>query len=194
MTDLRAGSGIGSIPLRLWWPWASSLATCSSGATYLIVKTEGDLQSDCYGYARTAAGWLLAAAVVAGGWAYAASPFLARTWFVWPGALFTTLPTCLGGVAFILLIRSLKKRREPAPFVWSLVLFSLLMFATAASVYPYVVPPNLTLTAAAAPTLTLTVMLILIAVLLPVMLIYNGYQYRVFKGKTPDRGYGGYEE
>ena len=61
-----------------------------------------------------------------------------------------------------------------------------MMFATAASVYPYAVPPALTLTAAAAPTLTLTVMLILIGVLLPVMLIYNGYQYRVFRGKTPE--------
>ena len=69
-----------------------------------------------------------------------------------------------------------------------------MMFATAASVYPYAVPPNLTLTAAAAPTLTLTVMLILIGVLLPVMLIYNGYQYRVFRGKTPESGYGAYEE
>ena len=52
----------------------------------------------------------------------------------------------------------------------------------------------ITLTAAAAPTLTLTVMLILIGVLLPVMLIYNGYQYRVFRGKTPGSGYGAYEE
>ena len=97
-------------------------------------------------------------------------------------------------MAFILLIRSLKKRRETAPFVWSLILFALMMFATAASVYPYAVPPALTLTAAAAPTLTLTVMLILIGVLLPVMLIYNGYQYRVFRGKTPESGYGAYEE
>ena len=97
-------------------------------------------------------------------------------------------------MAFILLLRSLKRRRETAPFVWSLILFAFMMFATAASVYPYAVPPNLTLNAAAAPTLTLTVMLILMGVLLPVMLIYNGYQYRVFKGKTPERGYGAYEE
>ena len=71
---------------------------------------------------------------------------------------------------------------------------ALMMFATAASVYPYAVPPALTLAAAASPTLTLTIMLILIGVLLPVMLIYNGYQYWVFRGKTPESGYGAYEE
>ena len=49
-------------------------------------------------------------------------------------------------------------------------------------------------TAAASPTLTLKVMLILMGVLLPVMLIYNGYQYRVFRGKTPKEGYGAYDE
>jgi len=26
------------------------------------------------------------------------------------------------------------------------------------------------------------------------MLIYNGYQYRVFRGKTHESGYGAYEE
>ena len=164
------------------------------GAAYLIMKTNGDVQQDCYRYARTAAGWLIIAAAAAGVWFWATSPFLARTWFVWPAALLTTGPVCLGVVAFILLRRSLRQRRETAPFVWSLIWVALMMFATAASVYPYAVPPELTLAAAAAPSLTLKIMLILMGVLLPVMLIYNGYQYWVFRGKTPESGYGAYEE
>ncbi len=164
------------------------------GATYLIMITEGEVQQDSYRYARAAAGWLLAAAVAAGWWAWVTSPFLARKWFVWPEALLTTVPAGLGVAAFILLSRSLRNRREIAPFVWSLIWFALMMLATAASVYPYAVPPALTLAAAASPTLTLKIMLILMGVLLPVMLIYNGYQYWVFRGKTPKEGYGAYEE
>lgn len=186
------------------WDWLTPLAALTAlglvcgyvllGATWLIVKTEGDLQADCYRYARTAAGWFFAATAAAGGWAWLASPFLTRKWWVWPEALLTTLPAGLGVVVFVLLLRSLKKRRETAPFLWSLLWLAFLMFAAAAGVYPYGVPPALTLAAAAAPTLTLTVMLIPVGILLPVMLLYNGYQYRVFRGKTPGRGYGAYEE
>jgi cytochrome d ubiquinol oxidase subunit II len=164
------------------------------GATYVILKTDGDLQRDHYRYARAAAGALLAAAAAAGAWAYLTSPFLARTWFVWPAALLTTLPTCLGLAVFLLLWRSLRKLRQTAPLVWTLIWFALIIFATAASVYPYAVPPTLTLNAAAAPAPTLEIMLVLVGVLLPVMLIYNGYQYRVFRGKTPGDGYGAYED
>jgi cytochrome bd-type quinol oxidase subunit 2 len=37
-------------------------------------------------------------------------------------------------------------------------------------------------------------MLAVTAVILPVMLIYNGYQYLLFRGKTRGGGYGVYED
>jgi cytochrome d ubiquinol oxidase subunit II len=186
------------------WDWLNPFAALVAlgllcgylllGATYLIVKTEGDLQHDQYRYAQAAAWALLIVVVAVGLWALVKYPFLARKWFIRPDAWFTTAPVCLGVVAFILLIRSLLKLRETAPFVWSLVLFVLVIFATAASVYPYVIPPALTLTMAASPTSTLEIMLILTVILLPVMLLYNAYQYLVFRGKTTGGGYGAYEE
>jgi cytochrome bd ubiquinol oxidase subunit II len=186
------------------WDWLNPFAALIAlgllsgyvllGATYLIAKTSGDLQHDSHRYARTAAGWLLITALAAGGWALVQYPFLARKWFIWPGAGLTTVPAALAGVVFILLRRSLRNRREVAPFVWSLTLFALMMFAAAASVYPYVVPPALTLDAAAAPRLTLKIMLLVIGPLLPVLLLYNAYQYRVFRGKSTGRGYGVDEE
>jgi cytochrome bd ubiquinol oxidase subunit II len=186
------------------WDWLNPFAALVAlgllcgyvllGAAYLIMKTEGDLQHDNYRYAQAAAWALFVVVGAVGLWVIVKYPFLARKWFIWPEAMLTTGPICLGVVAFNLLIRSLLKLRETAPFIWSLVGFALVMFATAASVYPYVIPPTLTLKAAAAPTLTLTVMLIFVGILLPVMLLYNAYQYRVFRGKTTGRGYGAYEE
>ena len=58
----------------------------------------------------------------------------------------------------------------------------------AASLYPYVIPPAITVAEAAAPPLILGIMLAVTAVILPVMLIYNGYQYLVFRGKTSGEG------
>jgi cytochrome d ubiquinol oxidase subunit II len=186
------------------WDWLNPFAAAVAlavlcayvllGATWLILKTEGDVQRDGYRHARVGAWWLLILAAVLAGWSLYQYPFLARKWFTWPDAGLTFFPLLLAAGAFILLIRSLRKRRETAPFVWSLVLLALAALATAASLHPYVIPPSVTLEAAAAPTLTLVTMLIVVGVLLPIMLIYNGYQYRVFRGKTRGRGYGAYEE
>ncbi|MGA9755581.1 MAG: cytochrome d ubiquinol oxidase subunit II [Desulfobaccales bacterium] len=186
------------------WDWLNPFAALVAlglvcgyvllGAAYLIMKTEGDLQHDNYRYAQATVWSLLIVTGAVGLWASVKYSFLARKWFSWPEAMLTTGPTCLGVVAFILVIRSLLKLRETAPFVWSLVGFALMMFAAAASLYPYVIPPILTLKAAAAPTLTLMTMLVFVGILLPVMLLYNAYQYRVFRGKTTGRGYGAYEE
>jgi cytochrome bd-type quinol oxidase subunit 2 len=79
--------------------------------------------------------------------------------------------------------------QETTPFVWSLVLCALATLAVAASIHPYVILPSVTVTAVASPTQTLITMLMVVSVILPVMLIYNGYQYRVFRGKTT-AGYG----
>jgi cytochrome d ubiquinol oxidase subunit II len=186
------------------WDWLNPFATVVAlgllsgyvlmGATYLIMKTEGDVQQEGYRYAQIGAWPLLVLGVTLCVWAVYKYPYLAHKWFIWPTAWLTFAPLVLGAVAFILLIRSLLKRQETAPFVWSLVLFALAAMAVAASIHPYVIPASVTLAAAASPTLTLGAMLILVAILLPIMLIYNGYQYLVFRGKTAGGGYGAYEE
>jgi cytochrome d ubiquinol oxidase subunit II len=186
------------------WDWLNPFAAVVAvalifgyvllGAAWLIMKTSGDVQRRAYRQAQVGAWILLILAVSLAVWSGFRYPFLARKWFTVPEFWLTFFPLLLAVPAFILLIRSLINRRETAPFVWSLVLVALAIFATAAGIHPYVIPPSVTLTAAASPTLTLGAMLILVAILLPVMLIYNGYQYLVFRGKTSGGGYGAYEE
>ncbi len=181
------------------WDWLNPFAVLVAlglvcaylllGATYLILKTEGDVQHDGYRHAQTAAWALFIVAVSVALWAAVKYPFLTRKWALGPEAWHILLPAGLGLAAFILLIRSLLALKEKAPFVWSLAWVAMMFVATAASVHPYVVPPALMLAAAAAPTPILTVMLIMMVIMLPLMLIYNGYQYRVFRGKV-SRGYG----
>ena len=182
------------------WDWLSPLAALLAlgllcaylllGATYLILKTEGEVQENAHRQAQVAAWALLIVAVGLGCWGIFKYPFLARRWLVWPSFWLTTCPIILAGLSFVLLLSSLLKASDRAPFGWSLAIFFFAFLAMAASLHPYVIPPAITVAEAAAPPLTLAVMLAVTAVILPLMLIYNGYQYLVFRGKAG----GGYEE
>ena len=68
------------------------------------------------------------------------------------------------------------------PFIGSVVMFLASLTGLAVSIYPDVVPGQLTLAQAASGESTLVFMLFGVGMLLPVMLGYNIYQYLVFRG------------
>ena len=82
---------------------------------------------------------------------------------------------------------SLHKRLETAPLIWNAVTVSLGFAGLSVSLYPkhdpHVISP-LTVEEAAASQPTLIFMLIAMAVLLPIILFYTTYTYRVFRGKV----------
>jgi len=154
------------------------------GATYLIMKTEGELQRRQYRYAMISA-WimLLVAAVVT-----IRTPFyypdVADRWFSTP-TFFYIAPLPIGAsVAFWMLLRAIHRRHEHAPFVWTIIIFLCSFGGLAASLFPTLIPPHITVATAAASPKTLAFMLTGIGMLLPVMIIYNAYQYLVFRGKV----------
>jgi cytochrome d ubiquinol oxidase subunit II len=53
------------------------------------------------------------------------------------------------------------------------------------------VPRSVTASEAASDNLTLVFMMLGIGLLIPVMIIYNAYQYMVFRGKVTGPRYGG---
>ena len=58
------------------------------------------------------------------------------------------------------------------------------------SFYPYIVPPSITIWDAAAPDNSLRFLLVGAVVLIPLILVYTGYSYWVFRGKVdPTGGY-----
>ncbi|HET7371302.1 MAG TPA: cytochrome d ubiquinol oxidase subunit II, partial [Gammaproteobacteria bacterium] len=98
-------------------------------------------------------------------------------------------PLC-AAIAFGVLLYSLKRRHEYAPFAWSILIFLFSFIGLATSLYPSIIPPDVTVYAAASSGKTLVFMLTGIGMLIPVMLIYNAYQYLVFRGKVTHSGYG----
>jgi cytochrome d ubiquinol oxidase subunit II len=160
------------------------------GTTYLILRTDGDLQGRArrasFGFALVT--FLASAAVTL--WTPFLYPAVATKWFAAPTLyLIAPLPIAALG-AFYILVRALRRHWEAVPFIATVVIFLASFAGLAVSLYPYLVPPMLTVQAAAASPLTLVFMLAGIGLLLPIMMVYNGYQYLVFRGKvTAGSGY-----
>lgn len=183
-----------------WWDWLTPftlLTGCSVvagyallGATWLVMKTEGNLRERAY-----AIGWrflfatLLAIALVS-----AATPFLEvvywRRWFAWPNILFTAPVPIAVSIVAALIMRSLAARHDRRPFFLSLALFALCYAGLGISMYPYIVPQSITIWQAAAPANSQQFMLIGVAIMIPIILAYTGFAYWVFRGKVdPEAGY-----
>ncbi|MGP1383788.1 MAG: cytochrome d ubiquinol oxidase subunit II [Thainema sp.] len=161
------------------------------GSTYLVWKTEGELQETHYKTARIAAITTLAGAILI----TIATPIFyeyARTrLFQAPQVyIFAAIPI-LGVLLITLLLRSLNKKQERWPFVWTILLFVLTFLGLALVVFPYIIPTQITIYEAAADPSALVFMLIFIGGLIPIMLFYNVYQYIVFRGKVTTDVYGG---
>jgi cytochrome bd ubiquinol oxidase subunit II len=158
------------------------------GATFLISKTTGIMLQRSYRRARISAWAMLAAAAAVTIWTPVLHAQIASKWFSLP-AFFYIAPLPLGAlVAFLMLMRSLHRGHEHAPFVYSLMIFLCSFSGLAISLYPYLLPPYVSISDAAASPKTLVFMLTGIGMLLPIMLIYNGYQYYVFRGKVSVTG------
>jgi cytochrome bd ubiquinol oxidase subunit II len=70
-----------------------------------------------------------------------------------------------------------------------LAVFTLSLAGLGISLFPYVVPPKITIWEAAAPSQSLWFMLPGALVMVPIILAYTGYSYWVFRGKTGHEGY-----
>ena len=160
------------------------------GANYLILKTTGRLQREQV-IRSIAAGWIMMAmAAVVTALTFVLHAHIARGWTDpanWP--YLAPMPA-FALFAFVMMLLALRRGRELAPLLWSIGIFIASFVGLATSLFPYILPPTLTLSVAAASSRTLVFMLAGIGMLLPVMLIYNAYQYMVFRGKVRSGGYG----
>ena len=177
-----------------WWDWLTpfSLLTGAAlvvgyallGATWLVMKTEGELRDRAYGLS-----WVLLFAMLGAiGAVSIATPFLhvqyTQRWFTWPSIIFTApVPLAVAAVS-VALLRSLAKKYDYQPFFLTLLLFALSYAGLGISMYPYIVPQSITIWQAASPENSQIFMLFGVAVLIPLILAYTAWTYYVFRGKV----------
>jgi cytochrome bd ubiquinol oxidase subunit II len=160
------------------------------GATWLILKTQGELQELCYRLARPLLIAMLGCILLVSVWTPILNEDIAQRWFSWPNLLLLSPVPILTGLAALWLLRALYKRYEVLPFVLSMGLFLLCYLGLGISLWPYVIPPDISLWDAASPPESQGFLLVGVLFLLPAILFYTFYAYYVFRGKvTQDVGY-----
>jgi cytochrome bd ubiquinol oxidase subunit II len=154
------------------------------GATWLVLKTEGELRDKAYHLSW----WLLFAMLGAIGAVSIATPFLSiqytQRWFSWPNMILTApVPIAVAAVT-VLLLRGLANKSDRQPFFLALALFALSYAGLGISMWPYIVPQSITIWQAASPESSQVFMLVGVSFLVPLILGYTAWAYYVFRGKV----------
>jgi cytochrome d ubiquinol oxidase subunit II len=166
------------------------------GSTWLIWRTEDDLHGDARRWARIAAvavALFLAAVSIATLFVH---PRVAERWGVgmsgitWKTLLpLLAIPT-LGALGLAAVAAGLRRQSHVLPFIGTALVFLSGYIGLAVGFAPFIVPYAMTYEQAAAADNALALMLGGLAFLLPVILIYAGWVYWVFRGKVAlDAGY-----
>jgi len=161
------------------------------GSTWLILKTDGKLQAMARTIARPLTLNVFAFIGLVSAWLpFLDSRVMAR-WFEGDRFLWLSPVPLLVLLATWMLWRAIPRDSQDArPFVLSLSLFLLGFAGLLLGMWPYIVPPSLTIWQAAAPPSTQGFALAGLVVLLPAILGYTWWSYSVFKGKiAADVGY-----
>ena len=155
------------------------LASC-----YLIIKTTGPIQEQAYKHAfRSVLAVLFFMAVVTV-WTPFHYPLVWKYWFAPPRIYFVWCFPLLGLIAAYKILGSLKTARDVAPLAYAVGLFLSGYLGLMTSLYPYVIPPVITIWDAAAQRETLLLVLWGAIIVLPVVFAYVIYSYSVFRGKV----------
>jgi cytochrome d ubiquinol oxidase subunit II len=165
------------------------------GATWLLMKAEGELQRKAVRWAQRAL-WLTGIGI---GAVSVATPMVSarifEKWFSLPNFILLLQIPLITAALFFIALRSLKRMRAGdlrspwQPFVCSVGLFVFAFLGLAYSLFPYLVVDRITIHDAAAAPGSLMIILFGVAVTLPAILAYSAYTYRVFWGKATQLRY-----
>lgn len=154
------------------------------GCTWLIMKTEGALQRRMIALARPITLALLAVIAVVSVWTPLIHSNIALRWFRLPDFLFFSPVPVLVLVVTLLILRLLKGEPHGGPFVLALALVFLGYSGLVISLWPNIIPPDVSIRAAAAPPQSMGFALVGALFIMPFTLIYTAWSYYVFRGKV----------
>jgi cytochrome d ubiquinol oxidase subunit II len=160
------------------------------GAGWLIIKTEGELQRWAARRGRGALVLVIAGIVLVSIWTPIIESHIYERWFSWPNiAWLSPLPIATAAIAWWCW-RALGRASGAQPMVAGALLFLLAYIGIGISLWPTIVPYRVTLLEAASSPSTQGFLLVGALFLLPVILMYTGWSYWVFRGKVrSDIGY-----
>jgi cytochrome d ubiquinol oxidase subunit II len=185
-----------------WWDWftwfsvacglALILVYVILASCWLIWRTEGALQAR----ARKLVPWLGLVTVILlagiGVWALGLNSRFGQHWANWP---LSSLRWVFGGLlaaATLWFAWGLRQRKEMAPLLAVIAVLVVAYVALAGTLYPWIVPPSLSISASASAPSSQMFVLAGCAFLIPAILAYSTFSFWVFRGKVkPEKTVGG---
>lgn len=162
-------------PFALLGGAVTALLFVTHGAVFLALKTSGEMHERSAALAARLAPVTL---VVAAAWAVWAQLAYSVAW--------TWAAVAVAAVALVAVVVTTRARREGWAFVWSAVAIVSAVVLIFGSMYPDVMPAldpanSLTVDNASSTDYTLTIMTWVAVILTPVVLLYQGWTYWVFR-------------
>lgn len=156
------------------------------GASWLVLKTSGPLQDWAYARVR----WLLIGVLVflVLAFAFALNRHL-RVMDRWLESPWLLVFPAIGAAATVALFAGTRRRRSDwLPYAMSAAIFGAAFLTLAGSFWPYMIPFSVTIEQAAAPPQSLEFMFYGAGlVVFPIVLIYTGVVYWIFRGKVREQ-------
>ncbi|MFZ2447440.1 MAG: cytochrome d ubiquinol oxidase subunit II [Syntrophobacteraceae bacterium] len=159
------------------------------GATWLVMKTDGVTQEwarKCASYVLGYVGLFLAIVSIS---VPLMNAGVKELWFSLPNFFYLLPIPMVTAVLFIMIWSDLRKGGEYRPFFMSIGVFFTGYLGLGISLWPYLVPFAVTFREAAAAGASQSFLLVGTVVILPVVLIYTGFCYYLFRGKASQEGY-----
>ena len=154
------------------------------GNTWLIVKTDGRLQRRFYSMIRPLMILFVLAMLAIVAWTPFVNERIAERWSRLPNLLWLGLTAIVMLALAIATVRGAARRYEKRLFAQVIAMFVLGLVGLVASLYPVMLPPDITLWEAASSRSSQQFLLVGYAILLPIILGYTAYSYWVFRGKV----------
>ena len=185
----------------LGWLFALIVGACVPagyallGSTWLIMKAEGDLQLKAIRWAKISLGFTALGIGLISITTPFFSPEIMSKWFSLPNMIYLSPIPIATLLLFILIERTLHKltlnphQKIWLPFVASVAIYWLAFFGIAYSLFPYIIVNQMTIWQAAAATDSLWLIFWGAVFVLPAILLYTLYSYRIFWGKTVPMSY-----
>jgi cytochrome d ubiquinol oxidase subunit II len=154
------------------------------GACWLVMKTEGPVAERARRHAKLLLFAVLGFMALVSLWTPIEFPRIRERWFSLPNILFLWPVPAITALTAYLAWHWLETGRDIPPFIAAIVLFMLGFAGLAISVFPHLVPFSMTVWDAAAAPSSQLFMLIGTLPLLPIILMYTGFVYYIFRGKV----------
>lgn len=157
------------------------------GSTWIIMKTHGKTHD----WAKSVSIYVSIYVLLFTGAVSLFSPllndFIFERWFNKDNLLFIGWLPILVITCFVYLhktLNNLTEKTDHYPFLITITIFTLLSCGLAFSVWPYIIPYDITIWDGAASTRSLSLLLVGAVIVVPIVLAYTAYSYYVFRGKT----------